>query len=500
MKNKPWRKYLIFTLFCGAIYFPLFLHLGSQPIHNWDESLFAMRSAYMLEEGKYIRDYSLWVDGGVEHRSTKPPFTTWLQVASMWLLGINEFALRLPIALCVLATVFMFVWVARKTLGNIHIGYFAGFALLTSLGFVRDHGSRTGDQDAALAFYMIAGAFAFYYYLEARDNQQRLKWLVVFTVTAIAAVFTKYAFGLLFFPAFLAYAIYKKQLWTLVRQWSVWLAGALVLLLIGGWLLYMDQRLPGFLEKALFYEMADRYVSTFEGHSHPFYLYFERFWKGYFMPWLLLLLAPLYLVFSRRKSPLQDVTVLMFLCTLSLLLVISFSETKTDHYDIAVYPPLAILAGIGFCQVLDAIAMLWKDKTYQPVAFFSSLLVAFNLLMTPYLKTINRIYGIRIKDYEMTYGYIFRKIQKTQPLTKHFIAYSPSFTGQVLYYSGLLNRKKGYKIKLSEHPEYAAVGDTVLACEPYFTEYLVAHYDLRSLEIEGKCFLAIVEGKKEICE
>ena len=43
MKNEHCRKYLIFTLFCTAIYFPLFLHLDWQPINNWDESLFAIQ-------------------------------------------------------------------------------------------------------------------------------------------------------------------------------------------------------------------------------------------------------------------------------------------------------------------------------------------------------------------------------------------------------------------------------------------------------------------------
>ena len=87
MMDKTWHKYLIFGLFCVAIYFPVFLHLDWQPVNNWDESLFAMRAAYMSEEGHYLRDYSLWVDGGMQHRSTKPPFTTWLQVLSFKKIG-----------------------------------------------------------------------------------------------------------------------------------------------------------------------------------------------------------------------------------------------------------------------------------------------------------------------------------------------------------------------------------------------------------------------------
>lgn len=137
MMDKTWHKYLIFGLFCVAIYFPVFLHLDWLPMNNWDESLFAMRAAYMSEEGHYLRDYSLWVDGGMLHRSTKPPFTTWLQVLSFKVFGINELALRLPIAICTASLVMLFPWFSWKKLGSVKLGYCAGFVLVTSLGFVR---------------------------------------------------------------------------------------------------------------------------------------------------------------------------------------------------------------------------------------------------------------------------------------------------------------------------------------------------------------------------
>lgn len=496
MKNKHWRKYLIFALFCGVIYFPLFLHLDWQPINNWDESLFAMRAAYMAEEGEYLRDYTLWVDGGMAHRSTKPPFTTWIQVASMKLLGINELALRLPIALSALGIVFLFLWFSRRVLGNIHIGYCAGFVLVTSIGFVREHAARTGDQDVALALYMLAGAMAFYQYIEATESRQRLGWLALLTASTIAAVMTKYAFGLLFFPAFLIYAIYKKQLWQVIRRGSTWLAGLVVVVVLGSWLWHIERQLPGFVERAFFHEMADRYTTTYRGHDHPFSHYFDRFWKRYFMPWLLLLTGPFYLLFVKQSSRLRDFSLLMFLCAAVQLLAVSFSGTKTDHYDVVAYPPMALLAGIGLYQILSAIVHFWQEKSYRPAVFTAAFLAALFLVIRPYDAIFNRVYKPKMNDRTMAYGYLLRKIQKTHPDFKQFTILSPVYTGQVNFYAGLLNRKKGYQIRLSEHPKLVAVGDTIIACESKMIEYLMANYELQAIETEGKCFLAIAKGKK----
>lgn len=498
MKNEHWRKYLIFTLFCAAIYFPLFLHLDWQPINNWDESLFAMRAGYMTEEGKYLRDYSLWTEGGPLHRSTKPPFTTWLQVASMKILGINELALRLPIAICALLTVLLFLWVARKEFGDIRIGYCAGFVLVTSVGFVREHAARTGDHDAALAFYMLAGAVAFYKYLQATEARQRHGWLALLTLSVIASLLTKYIFGLFFFPAFLIYAIYKKQLWNILKRGSTWLAALGVVLTVGGWLVYIERQLPGFVERAFLHEMTNRYTEAYLGHEHIFTHYFDRFWRSYFMPWLLLLPVPLYLLFSKQHPRLRDFTLLMFLCAAVQLLIVSFSKTKTDHYDVVAYPPMAMLAGIGLHHILAAIVHFWKEKNYRPAVFTAAFLVGLFLIVRPYDKIFNRIYKPKSNDRTMKYGYLLRKIQKTRPEYKDFTLLEPGFTGQAIFYAGLLNRKKGYDIQLSQHPEWVAEGDTVMACETKIIEYLLGHYELQAIETYEKCFLAIAKKKKEV--
>lgn len=496
--DKTWHKYLIFGLFCVAFYFPVFLHLDWQPMNNWDESLFAMRAAYMSEEGHYMRDYSYWVDGGMLHRSTKPPFTTWVQALSMKFLGLNELALRLPIALCVLALLFLMPWFSKKKLGSTYIGYCAGFVLITSFGFVREHGSRTGDQDAALAFYMTAGAMAFYSYLESNVAWQKLKYLALFTASTIAAVMTKYAFGLLFFPAFFIYAIYKKQLGKLLKTRAVWLAMLSVVLILSAWLFYIENQLPGFIRQALSHEMLDRYSTTFAGHEHPFFYYFQRMWTNeHFLPWLWLLPIPIFLIFSKQRSPLRDFNFLMFCCALLEFLIVSSSHTKADHYTVVAYPPLALMAGSGLYLLGKTAAQAWQDRTNRPVVFGLALFLVWTLGFLPYQKVIEKVYKPKANDKTMAYGYFFKKLGENFSC-KHFTVLSPVYSAQVNYYAGLFNRKKGCAIKLSEWPKKVMIGDTVLTCESMFTDTLSQYYDMLPLRMEGRCTLAVATAKMDM--
>jgi hypothetical protein len=101
-------------------------------------------------------------------------------------------------------------------------------------------------------------------------------------------------------------------------------------------------------------------------------------------------------------------------------------------------------------------------------------------------------------DRTMSYGYLLRKIQEKKPEYRQFTILAPIYTGQVNYYAGLLNRKKGYNIRISEHPKLVEAGDTIVACESKMIEYLMENYNLKGIETEGKCFLAIVQGRKVV--
>ena len=93
---------LILIAFSAAFLFIPFL--GGVHLFDWDEINFAESAREMIKSGNYLTvqiDYAPFWE--------KPPLFIWMQVLSMKLFGINEFAARFPNAVCGIVTlVFLF--------------------------------------------------------------------------------------------------------------------------------------------------------------------------------------------------------------------------------------------------------------------------------------------------------------------------------------------------------------------------------------------------------
>ena len=88
--NKKW-----FWIILGLTSFIIFFQLGSIPLLDPDEPVYAETAKEMLAFGDFIspRIYGeFWYD--------KPPLYYWLTAASFKLFGVSEFAARLPAAFC----------------------------------------------------------------------------------------------------------------------------------------------------------------------------------------------------------------------------------------------------------------------------------------------------------------------------------------------------------------------------------------------------------------
>lgn len=93
-----------------AIGLLLFLpFLGTTPLFDWDEINFAECAREMIETGNYstvqINYQAFW---------EKPPLFIWMQVVSMKIFGINEFAARFPNVICGLATLLVLFRAGKK--------------------------------------------------------------------------------------------------------------------------------------------------------------------------------------------------------------------------------------------------------------------------------------------------------------------------------------------------------------------------------------------------
>jgi 4-amino-4-deoxy-L-arabinose transferase-like glycosyltransferase len=94
-----------FQLLIGLVAALFFLpFLGYFHLFDWDEINFAECAREMLATGNYTE-----VQINFQPFWEKPPFFIWLQALAMNFFGINEFAARLPNAICGIATLIV-IW------------------------------------------------------------------------------------------------------------------------------------------------------------------------------------------------------------------------------------------------------------------------------------------------------------------------------------------------------------------------------------------------------
>ena len=104
------------------------LFLGAPPLFDWDEINFAEAAREMIVSGNYLQ-----VQINYEPFYEKPPLFFWLQVLSMKIFGVNEFAARFPNAIIgvftVLALYFNGLYFRDRFFGYILSGFYLGTML-----------------------------------------------------------------------------------------------------------------------------------------------------------------------------------------------------------------------------------------------------------------------------------------------------------------------------------------------------------------------------------
>jgi hypothetical protein len=122
--NDNIRNYLIFT-FLGALFYIPFL--GGVHLFDWDEINFAEISREMIRTGDYLT-----VQVNYQPFWEKPPLFFWIQVLSMKIFGINEFAARFPNAVTGIVTLLVIYKTGTK-LFNQRFGFLWALAYFGSI-------------------------------------------------------------------------------------------------------------------------------------------------------------------------------------------------------------------------------------------------------------------------------------------------------------------------------------------------------------------------------
>jgi 4-amino-4-deoxy-L-arabinose transferase-like glycosyltransferase len=345
-----------FALLALAVWLAFFWQLGAVPLYDLDEGAFTEATREMLTSGNFITPHR---DG--EPRYDKPVLIYWLQAASVSVLGLNEFALRLPSAIA--AT----LWLAALwgfTRARVDPTTATVAALIMAFGLQVAIIGKAAVADAVLNLFIALAFFDIYRWLEGPRRGVLLRvylWLGLgFLTKGPVAVF---------FPLMVSFAYCLS-----LGRFRDWLTavfaplGWLVFVAVAGpWYLavYIDDG-PGFFLSFFLDHNLGRYGGVKHGHAG---------FPGYYFLMLPVVLLPFTGWFLRLlpmmralwADPLDRFLLLWFGFV---FVTFSFSDTKLPHYMVYGITPLFLL----MARHRDALKSRWLAFG-PPVAFMTLLAV-----------------------------------------------------------------------------------------------------------------------------
>jgi hypothetical protein len=337
------RRQQFLIIIVGALFFVPFL--GSVRLFDWDEINFAECAREMIVTGDYLHmqiDYRPFTE--------KPPLFVWMQVLSMHVFGINEFAARLPNAIVGIITLLVLHHIGRRVGGD-------DFGLLwpmVYLGTLLPHFyARSGIIDPMFNLFIFLAIWQI-----IRGQLEGTGRPLQSGLYASLAVMTKgpVGLGLVVLTLLVMWAWQRRSAAVNFPAKDLLIVTVTALTLPAIWLgIDAVQNGPTFLIENINYQW--RLLTTGEaGHAQPWY---------YHSVVLLIGCYPASLFFFRGLASSHDednmhqmmrrwMTVLFFV----VLVVFSAVTTKIVHYSSMTYIPMTYLAAT---QIQ---AMIWGTRVW----------------------------------------------------------------------------------------------------------------------------------------
>ncbi len=322
--------YIIISALIGLAIYICFYQLGASYFENWDEAFYAQMTKEMLRSKDWITvhwNYQLFLD--------KTPFNFWLNCFWAKLIGLSELSVRLTSAISGFIVIVIILLLSYRRFGLVPSLFAFSAVALNNVYIWR---TRTGNLDALLSLMIL------------------LVYLLMISRFRFRYLLLGILFGLIYlqkssvvvFPlaGFIIYEFldYRSWLKNLVNYFFMFL---LLVLIVGGWLkLGEKQAGKEFLRYYLY--RADQGVSQvkleFFKRDYWDYTYYSL-QRRLIYPFIVGLVF-LLIRFRERKN----LALLYF--SLTLLLLLSFTERKNNWYLVPSMPFWGLTVGYGVREVL----------------------------------------------------------------------------------------------------------------------------------------------------
>ncbi len=327
---KPGKIQIFIALAAALLFVPF---LGGVHLFDWDEINFAEAAREMIVTRNYltvqINFLPFW---------EKPPLFIWMQVLSMKLLGINEFAARFPNAICGIVTLLVLFNIGRKMRDNL-------FGVLWVLAFA---GSvlpffyfKSGIIDPWFNLFIFLSIYFLILY-SFGENPRKIRNVIFSAAFAGLAILTKGPVGFLIIIITAGLFLISVKFKVKTRIFDI-LIYILVLGFVGGsW--FIVQILTGHLDTVIdFIVYQVRLFQTKDaGHGGFFGYHFVVLFFTVFPTSILALKS-----FQKENSEEHFYRLVkrwMMILFWVVLILFSIVKTKIVHYSSLCYFPLSFLA------------------------------------------------------------------------------------------------------------------------------------------------------------
>ncbi|GGG29093.1 hypothetical protein GCM10011378_02200 [Hymenobacter glacieicola] len=476
-----------------------------EPIYLWDESRVAVNAAEMALNHNWLVAH---FEGQPDLWNTKPPLLLWLQVLCIKLFGFNEVAIRLPTIGAVLVTVSALYWFSAKVLRTAAAGLFAVLVLLTTAGYFRVHVAWSGDYDGLLVCWQLLLLVFYFQYLE--KARSRDWWL--FTGALLGAILTKGVAGLLGLPGLLLYTLWQGRLGFMLLNRKLYISVALLLLLVGGYYLGHEISTPGYWQAVRENELGGRFSTALNDLTGPWNYYLVYLKIRDFVPWLYWLAPALVLAWWQPNQVQRRAVGLLVIFSACWLLLISCSATKLAWYAAPIYPPLALLTGLGIAQLWQWLHTAYLGRYISRVVSMAVFALLFfglpyrgmllDMLIQLQHRTLYHFYrsylsALPASAQPASVAVVVPDIVKTNVVSTARDPgreYNPVFTFYKLAYKA--GRNLDLRITSVRQLASLAPADTVIVCNEALHQQVQARFATRTLHQSAPCHTLVLVGPK----
>jgi 4-amino-4-deoxy-L-arabinose transferase-like glycosyltransferase len=328
--QSPKTYFLLLAVLSAMLLFNS-LHRGG--LAGYDDAFFAHQGKEMVLTGDW---WNVHFNGHLAFEY--PPLYFWLEAISFRLFGINDFAAKLPTALCGLATILLVFALTRELTGQIWLSLLAMLVLMSTQFFMKN--ATHAMTDVPFTFFFTLTIFLYI------KGLQKPAYLALLGLPLGLALLTRSVIGFLAVAIIVVHLILTKRCRFL---WSPWLATGFLIALAFPCTWYGSQvHLHGaevlaahlrFINSKIHVEAASSNWTTV--FNYPIAL------LKYYWPWLPFLVVGLALQARAMITRRDSVAALLIPWVLLILIPFSFAQTRYPRYIMAVFPAFSILSAMG---------------------------------------------------------------------------------------------------------------------------------------------------------